>query len=73
MSNTTTRTELPAVQSIGARSPAAHRIRAIGEERGMRLYRVVELLLEGWDMLTEDQQIEAHRQLFARARAKQSA
>jgi len=56
--------------SIGATSADAARLREIGNLRGMRLYRVVTLLLIGWDMLTEEQQHDAHKRLFARNRGE---
>lgn len=56
------------ITSLGATKSAAERVRAMGRRRGMHKYMVPDLLLIGWDMLTEEQQFEAQRQLVNRCR-----
>jgi hypothetical protein len=53
--------------TIGCTVGERARVRRIADERGMEKQRVVGLLLEGWGVLTPEQEAEASRRFAARS------
>jgi hypothetical protein len=54
-------TDTGVVTNINVTRDASRRVRQIARLRGMLIYRALDMVLEGWDMLTAEQQHEAHR------------
>lgn len=51
------------VRTLMVQRRSAAKLSDLAKTRGMKIYRAFDLVLAGWDVLTEEQQIEAQRRL----------